>query len=434
MLGPDLISWIATFLFALAIAHTFVAHRIHAYANRFPEGSIRYEVCQFFGEVEAVFPFWGAILFLSMGIVNGRDSAVLYSNGLDFSEPIFVFVIMVCAATVPIHRFASRGIEVVANGLSLRGILPIPSEAAIYFTALAMGPLLGSLITEPAAMTIIAWILRDRFFERQVSQHFKYLTLATLFVNVSIGGVLTPYAAPPVLMVADQWGWGFREMFGLFGWKATIAVFLNALIATLALMPELRALLPVSLTQTEEADEKIPRWITVIHLLVLAGIVWNHHHPVFFFGVFLLFLAVFNMTRRFHETLRLRESLLVAAFLGGLVVLGNLQSWWLAPLIRALDKTWLFLGTTALTAITDNAALTYLGSRVGGLTPETRYALMAGAVAGGGLTVIANAPNPAGYSILQKSFGTTGIEPGRLLIYALAPTAIAMACFWVLFY
>ena len=57
----------------------------------------------------------------------------------------------------------------------------------------------------------------------------------------------------------------------------------------------------------------------------------------------------------------------------------------------------LFFGAAALTAITDNAALTYLGSLVEDISDQSKYSLVAGAVAGGGLTVIANAPNPAGF-------------------------------------
>jgi Na+/H+ antiporter NhaD/arsenite permease-like protein len=93
----------------------------------------------------------------------------------------------------------------------------------------------------------------------------------------------------------------------------------------------------------------------------------------------------------------------------------------------------LYFGATALTAITDNAALTYLGSLVEGISDELKYALVAGAVTGGGLTVIANAPNPAGAGILQsaKAFGGTGISPLGLFLGAVPPTLVAVAFFWL---
>jgi Na+/H+ antiporter NhaD/arsenite permease-like protein len=92
----------------------------------------------------------------------------------------------------------------------------------------------------------------------------------------------------------------------------------------------------------------------------------------------------------------------------------------------------MYFGATALTAITDNAALTYLGSLVEGISDQLKYALVAGAVTGGGLTVIANAPNPAGAGILQssKAFEGTGISPVGLLLGAIPPTLIAIAFFW----
>jgi len=173
-----------------------------------------------------------------------------------------------------------------------------------------------------------------------------------------------------------------------------------------------------------------PVWLRGLHLLFLGLIVLMVHHPTVFLGIFLFFLGLTAITPEFQERLKLRESLLVAFFLGGLVVLGGLQRWWLEPLIRNLDTVPLFLGATLLTAFTDNAALTYLGSQIPQVSEPFKYALVAGAVAGGGLTVIANAPNPAGFSILRETFGPEGISPAGLAAGAAVPTLIAMACLW----
>jgi Na+/H+ antiporter NhaD/arsenite permease-like protein len=89
----------------------------------------------------------------------------------------------------------------------------------------------------------------------------------------------------------------------------------------------------------------------------------------------------------------------------------------------------LYFIATALTAITDNAALTYLGSLVEGTSDAFKYALVAGAVTGGGLTVIANAPNPAGYSILKDHFRDESISPLWLLVAATPPTVVAIIAF-----
>ena len=94
----------------------------------------------------------------------------------------------------------------------------------------------------------------------------------------------------------------------------------------------------------------------------------------------------------------------------------------------SLNDQLLMLGATVLTAFNDNAAITYLAAQVHDLAPSAKYAVVAGAVTGGGLTVIANAPNPAGQSILSKFF-KDGISPLGLLLGALVPTIIVYLCF-----
>jgi len=142
----------------------------------------------------------------------------------------------------------------------------------------------------------------------------------------------------------------------------------------------------------------------------------------------LLFIGWFEVTKEYHDTLKIRESLLVGFFLGGLVTLGALQQWWLIPLVNLLQPMTMFIGATVLTAITDNAALTYLGTLVPNLSDTMKYSLVAGAVAGGGLTVIANAPNPIGYGILNKNLGEDGISPLYLFLGSLPYTIIAIIC------
>lgn len=97
-----------------------------------------------------------------------------------------------------------------------------------------------------------------------------------------------------------------------------------------------------------------------------------------FFGIFVPFLGIVTATREYQDDLKLREGLLVGFFLAGLVTLGSLQAYWLKPLLQSLNGGALFFGATGLTALTDNAALTYLGSLVEGISDELKYALVAG--------------------------------------------------------
>jgi Na+/H+ antiporter NhaD/arsenite permease-like protein len=91
----------------------------------------------------------------------------------------------------------------------------------------------------------------------------------------------------------------------------------------------------------------------------------------------------------------------------------------------------LLTGATVLTAFNDNAAITYLASQAPSLGITAKYAVLAGAVTGGGLTVIANAPNPAGQSILGKYF-KGGVSPLKLAMAALIPTVVMGFCFMLL--
>jgi hypothetical protein len=416
--------WLATGLFALAILHTFSVGFFKRLSHAYPEGSIPENLFHLLAEVEAVFALWAGVLVLGLVLLGGGHSAVAYVDSLDFTEPVFVFVIMAVAATRPVILAARLAIEMLASWL------PVPSGVGFVFAALVVGPLLGSFITEPAAMTVTALVLKDRLFDRSLSDRVKYLALGTLFVNVSIGGVLTPYAAPPVLMVANTWGWDFSFMMQHFGFKAMLAVIVNSALLVLVGWKEFAAAEKGKGASSKKVS--VPFWLMGVHFFILYCVVVTSHHIPLFLGVFLFFLAIVKVTGEFQDELKLRESMLVASFLGGLVVLGGMQSWWLQPLLGRLSETALFVGCTALTAITDNAALTFLGSKVEGLSDGLRYALVAGAVAGGGLTVIANAPNPAGYSILQKSFGKKGVSPLKLFLGALVPTFIVMASFWFL--
>ena len=278
-------------------------------------------------------------------------------------------------------------------------------------------------------MTLAAMILRDRFFRYGLSIRLKYATLGVLFVNVSIGGTLTPFAAPPVLMVAGTWDWGISFMMLTFGWKAAIAVLLNALLVTLWFRKELSLL---SATPRKTDGEALPVAIILIHLLFLGGVVVFTHHPAIFMGLFLFFLGVAQAYQQYQHRLLLREGLLVAFFLAGLEVLGGQQQWWLQPLLLEMHSDAVFFGATILTAFTDNAALTYLGSLVEGLSDGFKYALVAGAVTGGGLTIIANAPNPAGLAILRSHFEDETVNPLGLFLAALPPTVVAALAFRLL--
>lgn len=417
---PTMMETVATILFATAIVHTFSVPVFARLANR---GGPHSGLWHMLSEVEAVFGVWAFVLICFIALFIGVEPAVEYMDTRNFTEPAFVFAIMVVAASRPILELVTTIVKLLAQ------IVPIRREYAMYFIIMSVVPLLGSLITEPAAMTLAALLLRDAYFKHSGRAGFKYLTIGVLFVNISIGGVLTSYAAPPVLMVAARFDWDTVYMLQHFGWRAALAVFINATLLTFIVRSALVDSPDSTPESTASKRPPVPPVVIAIHVLFLLGIVLAAHHPVLFLGMLMMFIGYAHAYSKHQNPLLIREGLMVGFFLAGLVILGGLQKWWLQDLLGNLPPAVLFWGATALTAITDNAALTYLGSLVEGTSDLWRYMLVAGSVTGGGLTVIANAPNPAGFSILKGTFPDGAISPLRLLLSAAVPTLIAAGMF-----
>lgn len=452
---------VATGVFALAVLHAFAApifaraaHRLEsAHAARVAAGvapvnergessDFRAALLHLLGEVEAVFGLWALVLFALLIAWPGKgwDFACRYVESGDYAyalgtaaaapskfvEPLFVFVIMALASARPVVNLAGRALGATAR---LFG----GSPAALWLTLLTLAPLLGSLITEPAAMTIAAWLLSRQFFVLRPSEPLKYATLALLFVNISVGGALTHFAAPPIVMVAAGWGWGLADVFRQFAPGVLVTILLSNTFYFLYFRKELAALRPEGAPASPEPV--VPFWVTGAHLLFM---VWTvamlaGHHPILMLGGLLAFLAFTVATPQWQSPLRLRGPLLVGFFLAGLVVLGGLQGWWIGPVLLRLGDQALLLTATVLTSFNDNAAITYLAAQVpalaapGGAADALRHAVVAGALAGGGLTVIANAPNPAGQSILSHHFDGA-VSARKLALWALLPTLLAVLC------
>ena len=437
---------VASVLFLLAIIHTFLAPKIlhwsheiqhefearikeecgeeyHANLPRRQRQSIPAALLHFLGEVEAVFGLWVVPLALLLAFYKGPAVARYYIDStVSYIEPLFVVVIMAIAASRPVVQAAVR----------LLGLVAGRSPVRWWFALLTVGPLLGSLITEPAAMTICAVLLGREFYRLGPSKRFMYATLGLLFVNISVGGALTNFAAPPVLMVAAKWEWSSWYMFSNFGDRAIAGILVSNVLYFFVFKKEF-ARLTTNLNQLpeDEADrqEPVPFWITAIHLAFLAWTVLVAHEPALFIGGFLFFIAFTLTTLAYQDEINMKSPMLVGFFLAGLVVHGGLQAWWIEPVLGRLGEYPLLFGATILTAFNDNAAITYLATLVPNFSDQLKNAVVSGAICGGGLTVIANAPNPAGQSILQKYFPEGSVAPMGLLLAALAPTAVMLFFF-----
>lgn len=435
----------ATLLFLMAILHTFLTNKFlrwsrsvearhRAQLNRALTGELARvrptcsaaRLLHFLGEVEVVFGIWVIPLFILMSAKLGWQQAVNYLNhGVRYVEPVFVVVIMIISSTRPVLQLAENSVGWLARRCG-------GGTGAWWLAILTLGPLLGSLITEPAAMTISALLLGRQFYARQPKASLAYATLGLLFVNISVGGLLTHFAAPPVLMVTAPWGWNTPFMFGHFGWIALTGIVLSNLGYYFTFRRSIRELNQRPLPKEKEPGNAgrapIPLWVTIAHLLVLVWTVAVAHYPILIVGGFLFFVAFHEVTADYQSELQVRGPVLVGFFLAGLVIHGGLQQWWIEPLLGRMKELPLMLGALGLTAFNDNAAITYLATLVPNMTAGMKYAVVAGAVAGGGLTVIANAPNPAGQSILGGYF-PKGIAPLTLLLGALPATVVVTLCF-----
>lgn len=442
----------ASVIFGLAILHTFAsgffrkwAHDIeHAHHEKIererrtgkhkpqPDAeddvSFSATILHFLGEVEVVFGIW-VLALMGAGVYfhSWHDVQLYLGQDVNYAEPLFVVVIMAIAASRPVIQFAEKCVAAVAS-------LGNGKVSAWWLAVLTLGPLLGSFITEPAAMTISAMILARKIYPLRPSKGLAYGTLGLLFVNVSIGGTLTHFAAPPILMVASPWKWDTALVFFNIGWKCAISILISNALYFFWFRKELAELDHRAHPQEGESrllrwadrEDPVPRRVVLTHLAFLAWTVLTNHYPAMFMGGFLFFIAFVEATKHHQNLIGLRSPILVGFFLGALVIHGRCQSWWIEPLLTSGMPEWvLLLGSAFLTAFNDNAAITYLASQAPGLSDLAKYAVVAGAVAGGGLTVIANAPNPAGLSILNRFF-QGGVSALYLAVAAAIPTTVAI--------
>ncbi len=426
-------------IFICAILHTLFANHFAAWSEnvnaRFAKKnagktkktvSFLGEVLHFLGEVEIAFALWAFPLFFTIVFFYNWETALLYINTRAYIEPLFVVVVMALAATRPVLKIVEGGLWLISHAFG-------GTIGAWWMSILTIGPILGSLITEVGAMTICALILMRQFYFYAPSRKLAYATLGLLFVNISVGGLLTNFASPPVLIIARIWDWSSSYMFLTFGWKSIVGIIFSNTLYFLIFRKEIAHLEKTKKEKDKELPpekhQPVPFWITGVHFLFLLWIVWSSHYPVVFIGAFLIFLGFHQATVHHQTQLYLKRPLLVGMFLAGLIIHGGLQGWWIEPILKDIKDGTMMLVSMVLTPFNDNAAIIYLVSQIPNLSESVKQAVMGGVVAGGGLTVIANAPNPAGQAILKKYF-RRGISPLHLFLAALLPTAVFMLFFY----
>lgn len=413
----------ATAMFAVALVHTFSVGAIARLSRRYAKNKWLHKIFHLLSEVELVFGAWAILFLLSWMLVEGPSPVLKHHSSLNLTEPLFIFCVMIMSSTRAIITLARR--LIFSFSRLLQALFKFDLLTAQFFSLMTLGPLLGSVITEPAAITITALLLYRMIKKESTESKTMYSLLALLFVNISVGGALTHFAAPPILVVARTWNWGATDVFFNLGIAALATVILNNILIFNLFKKQLRE----SLQAMEVDHYEVPAWLISAHALFLFLLVYNSHYPMIFVPIFLAFLVLVYVTNKFQDGLKFRESWMVSFFLYGLVVFGSFQRWWIEPLITNMGSGVLYLSAAALTAVTDNAALTYLGSQVTTLSDLSKWSLTAGALVGGGLTILANAPNAAGFAVLSSKFPDSSLSAVKLFKAAILPTLVALGCF-----
>ncbi len=412
-----LINIVSLVVLILAIFTTFFYGYFVTMSNRY---KIHSRFFHLISEVEVIFFIWAIFLVVTLCFLQGKDLTFEYINDLKFIEPIFMFCIMIISSSNPITEFFNKLVVVFSR------LMPINLASALLFTTLCVIPLIGSIITEPAAITLAALFLK-RYFFYSISHKLRYAILAVLLVNISVGGTLTNFSSPPVLMIANVWNWDFKFMLVNFSYKAILTTMVNSLIVIVVFRKQL-SVININLDKLS-SDKIIPKFIMALNLLFIFLLVVFAHDLVIFLSVFVIFLGLHYCYPQYSSNLLIKPSLSVACFLCALIVIGGKQAWWLKSLISYVSDDASFFVALALSSFMDNAAITYLASTLKNISSVFKYNVVAGAVSAGGLTVIANAPNLIAINMLQNFFYNQRISHWKLFIFSLVPTAIAILFF-----
>lgn len=420
---------VSAIIFFLAIVHTLSSYRLQRWAEKLEakkqKRTIPILLFLFMSQVEVIFALWAIPLFIAIAIFYNAPTALEYINTRDYTEPLFVVVILSLTASRPIVNIAKKTMNSCAMFFG-------GSLSAWWFVVLTIGPLLGSLITEAGAMTLCALLLGQQFYTYHPSKKLAYATIALLFVNISVGGVLTNFASPAVLVLSHCWKWTGWDLFATFGWKAALGIVLSNLVYWWYFRKEIRQmeLRSAHVKSALPHEPKVPHFITCTHILFIIWTVIVSHYPAVFIASFLFYLGFHQLTRDHQYPIRVRHPMLIGLFLAGLVIHGGLQGWWVVDLLYGRSPLGVMGVTIGLTGFTDNTAISYLASLIPNWGKVFEYAIFTGIIAGGGLTVIANAPNPAGYAILKHHF-KDGINSISLFVAAIIPTLILYIVFYI---
>ena len=438
---------LATGIFLVAILHTFMAPRFARLAHRVQQGrderararspSLRAEALHFLGEVEVVFGLWAVVLLAAIAAYTGWETAKHYLNDtVNYTEPLFVVVIMALASTRPVVGFAERALR--PRGRRRRrhagrvvGDDPDHRSAARLvhhrtggdddLRAAARAPVLRSATQSHAPQVRDARAAVRQRLDRRHADAFRRAAGADGGAPVGVGHAV--HAA--TLRLARG-----RSRSSCRRWSYFV-VFRRELQALAARPAGRRRGAARRGRGRARRCCRFRRGSTAVHVAFMAWTVVNAHYPALFVGGFLFFLGFARATAPTRARRAARRRCSSASSSPAWSSMAGCRAGGLRRCSASLSELPLFVGATVLTAFNDNALITYLATLVPEPRHELKLAVVQGAVTGGGLTVIANAPNPAGQALLGAFLRRRDLS-ARAARRGLVPTLIAVVIFRVL--
>ena len=420
----------STLIFALSIVHVFFTPTIFKAAlalqkkQKHHEWQVTIETLLLLSEIELVFGLWLIPLFGGYALFYSWSESLGYLTSRDYTEALYMVVIVLIVSASPLITFGEKVLEKIAR-------LGKDSPTSWWWVILCLGPLSSMLLKEPGAMALLAVLLGRKFYHFRPSNAFKYVTLALLFLNVALSGLLSSFSSRSLYLLTSKRELSTYYMLRTFGWKALLGILLITSVAYLVFRKEFRKF-PGRVPALERGErKKVPLWVTLGHLLFAASVAYVGNQGPLLVLLGLCFLGFYKITAIYQHTHVIKQAFFVGFFFAALLILGELQGWWIREIFPHLEALGTEVATLILSAFIDNAVVIYLVPDIFSLTDPRFYAAVVGSIAAGGLTVIANVPNPIGYTLLSPYFKRK-ISGIGLFTAALIPTLLIFLLFWAL--
>lgn len=425
----------AAVFFFLSILHTFCTpffyKRFQICQHKkmiFPEKWRKYlwlsESYRLLSSVDVIFIFWSVPLFLWFLYSEGYAEAIDYFNHRNYLFALFIMIMLILLESRPIVYLSECIFLTIAK-------IGKQSPKCWWWTLMLGAPFSAILLKETGAMIIAATLLVRYFYKFAPSLRFSYATMGLLFSNISVGGLITDISSRALLLVSPALKGEQEFVIRHFSWKAVIAIFLSTTTYYLMFRKEFDHF-PKVVKNASIADERVPIWLICLHVLFVAAIMSVRSVPLLMIGILILYLGLHQFTIFYQNSIRVTKVCCVGLFYAGLLILGGLQEWWMLVIMHRMSDFGYMFTSYILSMFLDNVLVNYLVHNLSVATDCFLYLVIAGCMSAGGVTILANAPNIVGYLIIKPFFPTSPVSLGRLFVFALGPSLIALMTFWAL--